>query len=32
MMTATATRSRGTIIKVPDTTPGLLMIDGQQLT
>lgn len=32
MVTATATRSRGTIIKVPDTTPGLLMIEGQQLT
>jgi hypothetical protein len=28
----TAIRSRGTIIKVPDATPGLLMVDGQQLT
>jgi hypothetical protein len=32
MSTATAIRSRGTIIKVPDATPGLLMVDGQQLT
>jgi hypothetical protein len=30
-MTTTATRARGTIIKVPDATPGLLMIGGQQL-
>jgi hypothetical protein len=27
----TATRTRGTIIKVPDTTPGLLIVNGQQL-
>jgi hypothetical protein len=32
MALATAIRSRGTIIKVPDATPGLLMADGQQLT
>src|ERR1044072_930191 len=31
MAVAIATRTRGTIIKVPDATPGLLMIDGQQL-
>jgi hypothetical protein len=32
MALATATRSRGTIIKVPDATPGLLVVDGQQLS
>lgn len=31
MAVAIATRSRGTIIKVPDASPGLLMVDGQQL-
>lgn len=31
MSVATATRSRGTIIKVPDANPGLVMVDGQQL-
>lgn len=31
MAVAIATRSRGTIIKVPDSGPGLLMVDGQQL-
>lgn len=32
MSVAIATRSRGTIIKVPDAGPGLLMVDGQQVT
>lgn len=31
MSVAVATRSRGTIIKVPDANPGLVMVDGQQL-
>ena len=31
MSAGTATRSRGTIIKVPDVTPGLLIVNGQQL-
>jgi hypothetical protein len=31
MTAGTATRSRGTIIKVPDTSPGLLIVDGHQL-
>jgi hypothetical protein len=28
---ATSLRSRGTVIKVPDATPGLLIVNGQQL-
>jgi hypothetical protein len=31
MSAGTAIRSRGTIIKVPDATPGLLIVNGQQL-
>lgn len=30
-MASTAIRSRGTIIKVPDANPGLVMVEGQQL-